>query len=133
MGGKSESKKLTEDYTEAEYYDLLTTVTNEVTQRYGSVANFTRHDDFQRAGFKGKDGSRVTTVLSIPATEERVKQKMKSFPTLNALFTFLYGKELIQKIVVERKSLIYMSKDLSSILESWEAKSKSDESREEEE
>ena len=99
---------------EIDYADALEYARTLVLQKYGTVRDFTRHEDFtQKCGFGDAEAHKVATYLSRPPEGE--EKKVKSAPFLSKLLSALVGVELDSGREVVHKTLFWTSKPLPEL------------------
>ena len=102
---------------EIDYADALEYARTLVLQKYGTVRDFTRHEDFtEKCGFNCAEAHKVATYLSRPPEGE--EKKVKSAPFLSKLLSALVGVELDSGREVVHKTLFWLSRPLPPIMRS---------------
>lgn len=91
---------------EVSYDELVNQIGASLVRHYGSVAEFTRHEDFLALGFTLNDGDKVQTYFAQPR-KEGGKRKTKSSKVMVLLAERFLGRKVTVKTEVTKVQKMY--------------------------
>jgi hypothetical protein len=90
--------------TEVGYDELVNELVNELGERFGSIAEFTRSETFKVLGFRECDSARMQTYLATPKSGKR---KVKSARMMLQLAKEVLGREIVMVTEVRKTQRLF--------------------------